>query len=1091
MRFRDSVLIILGSALLLLIAVYGMRIAQHFPTARAELGRVKVMQLEEQTKQRLADLDHEVLITYYVSGREHMPSDMRRVERDVVDLLRAMRRESNGRLDFQIIDPETDPDFASYAAHQRVAPFRVRSVARDSYTERTVWSSLHITYGPHEPAVVNGVSPEHLPRLQAIIVGQIKQLQSPREPVFGVLAPEHYGNFTRYLRRFGRVIELGPDIETFSREIDVLFWIDPGEVSPRMVRELSRFLDSGRTAFITGSKHVVNVEHVDGVQQLELAPTDYDAEALLGSFGLRPIEGLILDQTSEQLPSETAPRPVRFFVRCIPPNQDFRRMRDIPNGHLLFAAPTPFALDGDALRELGYEPIILATTSDRTILRDMIYGKVDLNRTEFQQGDAAPKLPLMVWLQPHEPWRGSVVFAASSSIFRDGSFRSGRFAHQRLIEVLTETLGSNERLVMNRAGIEPPQPLPEMSTASRIGWRVFCIALLPIALLGYALWRGAFTVDRLPRTVRSAQSMLPLRAIAGIASVLIIAAVVGALGWRADFTESNLNQLAPATRSIASNAAGDQSVIATLYISPVDQLPPAIRPAVRRLNSTFRELQRAGTELTLMRIRPENLSTEQRADLAEQGIRPHRITTEDDGVTSVRNVYTTLVLESGNRREVLDFDDRTAFEHIEFRLAFALWRLQTGRTPHIAFIADAPRLSASEVYHDFQQRGLMAPSGTDVYALARDMLRQHDFRVTHIEPRRGRLPDDADLVIWMQPRRDMMPPLDQVLRALHRGTPVIIAAQHFNIQARQYRGDEFRVVYWPQPQVADVHLHYFPDIGIELVHEILFDDMKATLEIETQVARERESREYETQTSALPFLIRAVAANFHQTHPLMRGLGDQVLPFGAFFRLDEETLAAHGLDATVLMTTSERSWRFNWTGGWLPDDLLRGPREDDDDNPQWQGRLPLAILLSGRFPIPAEPMTQRDVRDADPLEFADERGEDASLLFIGSSEMFKHYRLMDADFRADHLLLNAAAHLALDDDLASIATHRRAPRGFDYVAPEQRLQWRAIVIGTGPLMMLVLAVGWTAWRRRTPESSLCRKPDPATGTITNESTPAQ
>src|SRR5207237_7103141 len=127
--------------------------------------------------------------SYYVSRRDRLPSEMRGLERHVADLLGAMQRESHGRFHYQIVDPERDPDFARHAAHQRVAPYRVRTVTRDAYQEQTVWSTLHVAFGPYPPTFINGVSPAFLPRLQSILLEQLNQSSNPRRAVFALAAP--------------------------------------------------------------------------------------------------------------------------------------------------------------------------------------------------------------------------------------------------------------------------------------------------------------------------------------------------------------------------------------------------------------------------------------------------------------------------------------------------------------------------------------------------------------------------------------------------------------------------------------------------------------------------------------------------------------------------------------------------------------------------------------------------------------------------------------------------------------------------------------------------------------------------------------
>jgi len=92
--------------------------------------------------------------------------------------------------------------------------------------------------------------------------------------------------------------------------------------------------------------------------------------------------------------------------------------------------------------------------------------------------------------------------------------------------------------------------------------------------------------------------------------------------------------------------------------------------------------------------------------------------------------------------------------------------------------------------------------------------------------------------------------------------------------------------------------------------------------------------------------------------------------------------------------------------------------------------------------------------------------EPGQLLFLGGSELFKDHRLFEPEFRADQLLLNTAAALGLERELAVIATRRRVAPGFDYVAPETKLVWRAGVVGAGPLVVLLLGALVTLRRRR-------------------------
>src|SRR5262249_58524889 len=139
---------------------------------------------------------------------------------------------------------------------------------------------------------------------------------------------------------------------------------------------------------------------------------------------------------------------------------------------------------------------------------------------------------------------------------------------------------------------------------------------------------------------------------------------------------------------------------------------------------------RAGADVKLVSKHPEDLPQSEQDALAKQGIAPVEVSTKDEEVTSVRRVFASLRLSTGDGRStVLSFGGAEDPDAMPFRLAFALWRLQDGHPVRIGFASDAPRLTAAEAYEIYQQQGLFAPNGTDVYALAAASLEAADFDV--------------------------------------------------------------------------------------------------------------------------------------------------------------------------------------------------------------------------------------------------------------------------------------------------------------------------------------------------------------------------
>ena len=91
---------------------------------------------------------------------------------------------------------------------------------------------------------------------------------------------------------------------------------------------------------------------------------------------------------------------------------------------------------------------------------------------------------------------------------------------------------------------------------------------------------------------------------------------------------------------------------------------------------------------------------------------------------------------------------------------------------------------------------------------------------------------------------------------------------------------------------------------------------------------------------------------------------------------------------------------------------------------------------------------------------------DERYLMVFNGEIFNFKELRE-ELHAegyDHaqLLLCAAAHLALPAELAELLAKRPTRAGLGYVEPATRLRWRLVVVGAGPLRLLLLG----AWRRR-------------------------
>ena len=1040
-------------------------LATHFRTSRLEVGRVRLGRLDDATRERLDDLDDRVFVTYYSTPVDRMPSHLRQLEREVTDLLQALKDASDGQLDYQVVDPSSDPSLEAYAARRKVSPVRVRHVTRDAYSEQEIWSTLSIAHGPRAPALIEGLGNEHLPRLQSLIVEQLNGMQSPRQPVFALAAPDGFEAFEGWLAERGPVLRVAHDgSEALPMEADILYWMDPAPLPPARLDELDGLLDAGRAVVIAAGRQRGELSLAEGLPSLMLQDTGYDGDALWGRFGLVPMPLPVFDGRCQALGEDRVFAP--FRVMSIANNQDFHDLAFEPNGNLIFELPTPLALDADAMNELGWSAEVLATSSDLSWTQETDGDQVPLVLLREEAGSKLPKQPLLTWLRRSDPWKGSIVACASSSPFRDDLFQAEGVAHQRLAKVLVDTLAAPDRLVLTHAEIRRPEPLPALPSGARAGWRLFCVLLVPGLLLLRAFFRGRVGGARASGKLTGGWPLAVTGR--GVAGLVVVSAAAAFLAGRLDLTDGGLNQLHPHTRTLAAAAIGEQAVRAEVVFSDRDRLPPELRVPSDRLLELLRELRSAGADLDLERLRPDEMDEGERARLESQGVRPIQMASRRDEVTEVRSVWCSLRLSAGGRHEIVDFPDAAAYEDLEFRVAFALSRLATGRRPHIAFAADTPRLSAAESHRYYQTQGLISPQGTDEYSLARARLEEAGFRLSHVDPGDPVVPDDIDLLVWLQPRRPTERLFPEVVDYLYRGGSVLMAVQHFDVQPQQFRGANFEFAYWPRPQTPDVDAYYLPELGLHLVREVLFDELSLPVELESQV-NVTEKRDFRDMRTALPFLIRAVGTYFDTGHPITRALGDQAFLSASFLDIDEDRLSELGLRERTLMTTSPRAWTYLWTGGWLAHELFDGPLPDEaGEVPGRQGPLALATLVEGQFPWPEKAFERPSsfggseepgVPDFGREEPVSEAAE-GRLLVVACSEVFQdeHLTKLAPEFRGDHLLLNAAAFLALDEGLADVMARRPVARGFDRLPEDERLRWRLGVVFGAPLLYLLVAL---------------------------------
>ena len=1049
----------IAAALLLLgVTVYAGRLLRVAgPALLVDLGGQHAASLPPALRRQLTDLDGELTATLFVSARERLPSHLQDVEETACALLEAMVDAGDGAFSYRVIDPDlSGAAGARYAAARRVSPIRVRRVVDDAESQAEIWSSLVFSRegrNRRDDVLIQGIENAHLPHLAHLVAAYLAAEVAPPQPAFALSSPAGYRQLPAYLSQHGPVVEIDVDGSgQIPEDVDVLFWIEPRQATPRHIAAVRRFLASGRSVVLAGSAY--DVRYTAAAQnevRFRIEGTGPAWERLLEPFGLQPIADLVMDRNAGAVTVavDGVPRLVDapFHLRNLPAFRDFRPFRTPARGGLSFVGASPLRIDPRRVAEAGYRAHVAATTTEHAWVRALPIA--DFGVQDLTADLPVPKQNLMVLLTPDDPWAGQLLVLASASPFRDGILEQAGFGHAVFVRDLARTFADPERLVRLRVDRRRPAALPPMSDGARIGWRLVVVGLVAAAWLALALtrlvrehrgdlWRG--------RTGGPRRRWRPVVVVIGLAAAFTV--LRGPLaGLRFDFTAAGVHTPDPDLVDELRRRAG--SLRAELVQSPPSQLPARVRTVGERVLAVLTE---AGVPVEIQR---PDLGDMARRALAADGLVPFEVERVQRDTSVTTEIYSSLRLHAGQQATVIPRLDEHTAAHLDFLLAAALRRLEAS-APVVTVISDLPRLSPAEALEDYQKKGLSAPQGVDVYGRAKQLLRDYGYDVRHVSLREPVFPDTPAAILWFQPRRDSTPILTQMSEHLARGGRAVVATQHFNIQQRQYRGTGFGTVHWPQPQFQDLD-RYLRLLGVEQVREVLMDRTRHHLELATQVNRSA-VREYDPQQVALPFLIRAVGANFSAASPITRNLGDLLFIWGNRFSLDADALAAAGMRADVLVTTTDQAWSYDWHGGWLPPEALQ-------PGGYLPGRQPLAVALSGSFPAvdvvrTEEAGTQlrvRGVADAAP----------GHLLLLGSSEMFKDHRLFSDGFTHDQLLLNAVADAVYGPSMAALqARSASAVHGFTVRGTTVRNVWRVAVVAGMPFVLGVIAV--LRLRRRSP-----------------------
>lgn len=508
---------------------------------------------------------------------------------------------------------------------------------------------------------------------------------------------------------------------------------------------------------------------------------------------------------------------------------------------------------------------------------------------------------------------------------------------------------------------------------------------------------------------------------------------------RFDWTAGQIHTLSPASKRIL--AALKAPVQVTYYVTPEEDMPTEIKTLERDVLDRLEELQRAsGGKFSFSRVhmRASNVlgtsldqhkltknALEKR--MLEKGVEPFSVSALRQTGSVSNLIYSSLGVAYLNKpEEILANIVPDSLRELEFAIMSTIFRLSLEKQPVVALV------------------------GGEKYTLVRQVLEQEKYQVRDVLAQEHTvLPVDADVLLILEPHQWSKRQAWELGEALARGqkTMLAIQAQHWEYDLRQgtvvvQRSDQ-------DSGLDDV----LAALGVGVEPKVLMDEQT----IPVRVARSQVDQVFGGGINLnLPIHIVLTKNAMNPDEPITARLENLFYLWGSALTCNQDVLAQHGIEATVLMSSSNKSWLIDQPEA-LTQALLATPQ-------QGLTARPVALCLRGQFPPNTEPIPDNAEHSELPEQSLERALHPGELVLIGGATMFGNDLLENnIDF-----LLNTVDYLAFGPDLLHIRGKKPVSRAIFDIGPQQAMLWKVLAYCLPTLCITAFAVlrAWTRIRRR-------------------------
>jgi len=322
-KFAINAVISLAVVFLLNVVIGG------FNFGRFDLTEGNIYTVSSSSKNILSKLkDAPITIRYYVSPKDKMPPMMKNLEQDVSDLLREFELVSE-RLKFEVIDPTADVDMTESLQEKGINPFDTRSIEKDSYNIKRIYSSIAVSYLDKPEEIIPQVVPQNLYNLEYDLLSRIYRMTMPEKPTVVVMAPydvsrqdprmrqmmqqmgqqvsdkeDRYKSISQVLQseNYNVVRVEGTKDDPIPDSFDLMVVMASKALSDRQRYEINKALVSGKDVILAAQQFSFNYQPVPG-QGIQVTPANnrLAVNDLIEQYGLALDDEILMDANMEVL----------------------------------------------------------------------------------------------------------------------------------------------------------------------------------------------------------------------------------------------------------------------------------------------------------------------------------------------------------------------------------------------------------------------------------------------------------------------------------------------------------------------------------------------------------------------------------------------------------------------------------------------------------------------------------------------------------------------------------------------------------------------------------------------------------------------